>query len=924
MNNNYKGNRWYKCDLHLHTPASKCFEDNLITPQQFIDKVIEKDINCIAITDHNTVEWVDKIREVAKEKNIVVFPGVEVTCSDSKVHLLILFETDYPKVKIEDFLVKINIDRELFGTTDAHSNKSISEVAKVANEVGALVIPAHIDDYNGVGFVSTKARREFLNLENINVVQMVNEELISNTKNLDNKGIQESLLKKYNNNISLVDIKKIIACDKELEELGKGILTFSDNPSAEGETKHGLWGIGKQYSYIKMCETPTLESLRQAFLFSQFRIKNCFDAKESNIKMPQLWIKKINIKDIELLGKDDLEISFNPQLTTIIGGRGSGKSTVVRFLTAAFAKRRIKDLQEIYKEFIAFYQLKNKESGVLKESTVITIEVVKNNLLYKIILRDFKTGDRYNVIINKYCSESNNFEEITGILPEEIFGVDIYNQKQIYELAKNTNSLRDKIDSLISGIEEKKIESSNLIVEYKKQYANIVEIKGKIKNKKKVELELKDIQEKIDTYRSSGINDIIEKFKLLEKQKVFMLQQENELQVKKEELDKMASGFKLESIDEMVLEGEYKEELLELISKKNLDYKKLVKVFDDVSKKIGILRDEYIEEIKSSSWYINYREVKKEYQDRLELLKDNGVDIEEINNLIALLEKKHKDLDAIEKYEKVLVNEYEELANTREKYILIRGEISNLRDSYSNNLLKDTNIRLKVKKFRNSEHFEAKFRDIIQKKQSFDEDINKIIGESSIGDIVKNIDELADKFKTINNSGENDSSYSAKFNNVIKALNNEQISEISMFLPEDYIEIEYKPSGSNAYKSLKNASAGQRTSAILTFILSDGETPLILDQPEDDLDNHLIYDLVVERLRICKEKRQIIVVTHNANIPVNGDAELIVAMDSNSRHVKVYKSGGVEENELRREICNVMEGGEKAFLMRANRYRIEK
>lgn len=922
--NDYRGNRWYKCDFHLHTPASECFEDKSVTAQQFVDKVISKGIQCIAITDHNTAAWIDNIRDAAKEKGVIVFPGVEVTCSDSKIHLLILFEINYPKRKIEDFLVKVNIDSDLFGKTSAYSNKGINEVAKIANEVGALVIPAHIDDYNGVGLVSNQIRKEFWELENINAVQMINEELISNTKNFNNREIQESLLKKYNNNISITDIKKFIACDKELEDLGKGILTFSDNPSAEGETKHGLWGIGKQYSYIKMSENPTLESLRQAFLFPQYRIKNYFEAKESNMKTPQLWIKTINIKDIELLGKEALEINFNPQLTTIIGGRGSGKSTVVRFLTAAFAKKRIKDLDEIYKEFIAFYQLKNKESGVLKENTIITIEIVKNNVLYKIILKDFKVGNRYSVVVTKYNSETNEFEEITDIEPDDIFNVDIYNQKQIYELAKNTNSLRDKIDSLIDGLEEKKIESSNLIVDYKKQYANIVEIKEKIKNKKKVELELKDIQEKIDTYKSSGINDIIEKFKLLESQRVFMLKQGKELQDKKEELDNIVSGFELESIDESSLEGEYKEELLEVINKKNLEYKGLIKVFEDVSKKIGILRDKYTEQIKSSSWYINYNEVKKEYQDRLVLLKDKGVDIKEINTLIAALEKKYKELDAVEKYEKVLVDECEALVKTREEYILIRDEISNLRDAYSNNLLKDTNIKLRVKKFRNTEHFEAKFRGIIQKKQNFDEDINKIIQECANGNIVKNIDKLADKLKNINSSGENDLAYSAKFNNVIKGLNNEQIAEISMFIPEDYIEIEYRTSGSNVYKSLKNASAGQRTSAILTFILSDGDTPLILDQPEDDLDNHLIYDLVVERLRICKEKRQIIVVTHNANIPVNGDAELIVAMDSNSRYVKVYKSGGVEEDELRAEICNVMEGGEKAFLMRANRYRIEK
>ena len=268
-----------------------------------------------------------------------------------------------------------------------------------------------------------------------------------------------------------------------------------------------------------------------------------------------------------------------------------------------------------------------------------------------------------------------------------------------------------------------------------------------------------------------------------------------------------------------------------------------------------------------------------------------------------------------------MLDEYKVLDKIREQYILKRDEISKLRNEYSNNLLKDTNIKIKVKKFRNIEHFEARFREIIQKKQSFDEDIKKVVEKCSNGNIVNNIDSLAKKIITINTSGENDSEYSVKFNNVIKGLNNEQIAEISIFIPEDYIEIEYKPSGSSVYKSLKNASAGQRTSAILTFILSDGDNPLILDQPEDDLDNHLIYDLVVERLRICKEKRQIIVVTHNANIPVNGDAELIVAMDSNSKYLKVYNSGGIEDDDLRAEICNVMEGGKQAFLMRANRYK---
>ena len=93
---------------------------------------------------------------------------------------------------------------------------------------------------------------------------------------------------------------------------------------------------------------------------------------------------------------------------------------------------------------------------------------------------------------------------------------------------------------------------------------------------------------------------------------------------------------------------------------------------------------------------------------------------------------------------------------------------------------------------------------------------------------------------------------------------------------------------------------------------------MILDQPEDDLDNHLIYDLVVTQLRENKIKRQLIVVTHNPNIVVNGDAELVLALDYQKGQSIITHQGSLQENNLREEICRIMEGGREAF---ARRYR---
>ena len=145
----------------------------------------------------------------------------------------------------------------------------------------------------------------------------------------------------------------------------------------------------------------------------------------------------------------------------------------------------------------------------------------------------------------------------------------------------------------------------------------------------------------------------------------------------------------------------------------------------------------------------------------------------------------------------------------------------------------------------------------------------------------------------------------------------------TVILPDDKIELQYKPEGARShYQPLSTASAGQKAAAIITVILSQSDSPVLLDQPEDDLDNRLVYELVVQRMKLCKEQRQIIVVTHNANIPVNGDAEYIVSMDSQTLNVSVRNSGTIDNPIIRKEICDVMEGTEYAFEMRAKKYHL--
>jgi DNA repair exonuclease SbcCD ATPase subunit len=145
------------------------------------------------------------------------------------------------------------------------------------------------------------------------------------------------------------------------------------------------------------------------------------------------------------------------------------------------------------------------------------------------------------------------------------------------------------------------------------------------------------------------------------------------------------------------------------------------------------------------------------------------------------------------------------------------------------------------------------------------------------------------------------------------------VDHILCWFPDDGLEVEYSRKGDgDQFHPIEQASAGQRAAAMLAFLLAHGSEPLVLDQPEDDLDNHLIYDLVVQQIRSNKQRRQLIVVTHNPNIVVNGDAELIHVLDFNNQ-CYVKQTGSLQEQEMRAEVCEVMEGGKEAFERRYQR-----
>lgn len=925
----YKGTRWFKCDLHLHTPASKCFQDQTVTAEQWVQRAIAQGLNCVAVTDHNTGNMIDSIKVAAAGTGLSVFPGVEITCDTSKVHLLILFDTTKTTNDINDFLIGCGIRREMFAEQSASTTQTILEIAQKANEQGAIVIPAHIDEFNGLGSISDGILKMFFDLPYINAVQVVHKEFINPRLHTNNNNELRTLLNEYYNNPSkAIDYSLMAEWHKpvKIAMLKKvAITTFSDNPHEPKNPKHGLDGIGKRYTWIKMDETPTLEGLRQAFLLPDFRVKSDFVSPEIPYKEPALWIRSISIKDTTITEAEiPLKIDFSPQLTAIIGGRGSGKSSILRFIRGLFD--RTKDLSELkeiitdHNEFYTHYDPRTQK-GVINTNSSVEIEFVRNNVLHKITATGITNSKNQHVTIQKLDHTSGEWilEEAEGYL--DFFQYEHYSQKQIYEIAQEPNSLRERIDNSILGMRDKINDREITKKTFLEKSASIRTIYQQISGKGKLQTEIKDLGDRISLFQQSGIATL-----LLSKEK-FALQEEvlgkflNDVEKRETDLDTLISSIALPDIDYTIFDPNHSDEL-EPLSKAVTDgYSSIKNELEIIKLKAERLRTDFEGSLLSSEWERENEQNKTDFETKKTELETQGED--DISNFEKLTQEKsikEKELEKIVEIETNLSTELTERIQLKEDYLQKTKDITIKRRAFVTALMQDDKIKISINPFRNKTDFATKLRNLIQRPTGFEVDVETLTEMCFSGNVEENIKNIRGVFLKIR-KGERVSEMSGYFHNLVEGMAIAQVDEIELLLPEDEIDVKYKPSGSAEFKPLSTASAGQKTTAILTFILSHGEVPLLLDQPEDDLDNRLVYELIVDRLKQAKEQRQIIVVTHNANIPVNGDAEYILSLNSETKKLAIFCAGSVEQSVVKKEICDVMEGSEQAFDMRSRRYK---
>ena len=444
--------------------------------------------------------------------------------------------------------------------------------------------------------------------------------------------------------------------------------------------------------------------------------------------------------------------------------------------------------------------------------------------------------------------------------------------------------------------------------------------------RKKLETEIIDNDKQISSFKESGIETLYKNIKEYDNDQRIIDELIQDLENKKTELsDFYTNILELASVKMLTDFSQPSKYELSSITDQLFSKMRLIQSeLEEVGNKLEVVIKEFNGKIESSNWKKQYNEEKTLFDQRKTKLQEEGInDLQSIEKLHQEGTNKKQELSKIIELESEVITEIEKKEQLKNQYLQLRKRITEQRKIFVRKYLNTQSVKLEIKPFRDKESFKSQFRTIIQRETGFEEDIDKVVDICFNGNVEKQLSILRTHFLEIRNATVKRQIFGGRFQTLIKSLSESQIDEIDLLYPEDEMLVFYKPNKLSPFKPLSNASAGQKTSAILTFILSYGNNPILLDQPEDDLDNHLIYELIVKRLRKSKEHRQIIIITHNANIPVNGDAEYVIAMNPEVRTIEVLRNGAIEELEIKKEICEVMEGGEDAFQLRSKRYKID-
>lgn len=880
------GAKFYRADLHIHSYgkyASYDVIDTQMTPENIIDEAIKENISIISITDHNEIGNVVAALEYAADKNILVIPGVEL--STSQGHFLVFIET-YEKIR--SFIGELS-----FSDDKKQCDTTITGALDIAKKYGGFGIAAHID--RDAGFENytpgyTPFKEAILKHELLYGLEISNKDAADWYTELDGNADRKRLFrtrKEYFKEDNSYNIAKIMSSD-------------SHQVSSLGINLSGT----KKLTRIKLDEL-NFNSFRVAFLDPNSRIR----IEES---IPKSFPKFIGIEfEGGILDKNIIHFSNN--FNSLIGGRGTGKSTILECLRAVSGNPTRDDIldNEVWPDTIKlFYQ---DEAGQI-------IEFQKQKYNANLNFTDPKNGIQQITIESFGQGETAATIQKCGKDPEILLKfIDNFIDTNPYEV--NDDSFRTVL-----------LENQSLKERLKLEIDRIPSIDQAFNNAKG----------QLATLKTNNAKEIVELEEGIANERTLRSELLTNLEV---HIQNITNGLNTELLKESI----------QSISESEIIVGK------DEYKAVSALMDGYISSIsqQSAKVVVDSTLFKDSIKEEIEKWRTKEIDIiktidakrialeaQGIKLDISFIRKVTKDVSDYEaklKELKLKETQYKELIKSRNK--LLNDRKSNLDDLYNerykfiytvNSNLKgsvvDYEVELRIDKQNLSPELVGIVKTVMGYRTAQVSKADFLVENISYFDLIKAIYKNDKSVFTIlkNQNGQQVFSEEESLDIINRLKDITTLGQIERVSIKDKPFIKIKKVIFNADGSTKvierdfsKLSMGQQQSILLTLLLySKRNCPLIIDQPEDNLDSEFIYKTLVKNLKRIKEHRQVIIVTHNANIAVLGDSELIIPLKSTNEKTSIVHSGSIDNVRTNKMACNILEGGETAFKKRQTIYNL--
>ncbi len=885
------GARFYQCALQVNphhyaqtyrgqaTPG-----DALSYALEIVDKAVELGIEVLAITDHNNVDGVATFRSASHNRPVHIFPGFELSSSEG-VHLLCLYPLDTSDDQLGRYLGEFGI-RDT-SPSPGLATKTLLGILEAVHSQGGIAIAAHATNDGGLFKVlPCQARIRAWQDENLLAIQIpgpiedLRPDILPIVKN-QNTAYHRAHAPEDGLAIAVVNAKDVT----EPQEL--------DHRSAT--------------CWIKM-QDVTIDGLRQAFLDPGSRVR--LNPKEGKFE-PDEHMEIVNV-GWEGGFLDGVTVHLNPNLNVLIGGRGTGKSTVVESIRSALGLDPVGD------------EARKAHDGIVRQ-------VLGNGTKISLLVRvQHPRPGPHEYRIERTIPNPPLVREVSGevlhrapidILPR----VEAYGQHEISELARSPEKLTRLLDRFVPRDEALARRKASVSRDLARNRGALCDTRAEIDSIEERLAALPGLEETLARFQEVGLEDRLREQSLLLREERVLGSVPQRLAPFREALDILRRELPIDLafLSRRALEELPGRNILSQATGVLTDLEEDVKQIADGLEQALARADERIDQVRTS-WDVRRQRVQTEYEKILRELQKLRVDGEEFISLrrqIEELRPLQERLALLQQLEKEHTNRRRTLLAEWEDVKAAEFRTLDKAAKKVSRQLRDR-VQVKVTGAGNREPLFKLLRDEIGGRLSEAVESLHNAPELSLTQFVdacrSGVDALRETYGITPGQAKRLAGGEAE---VFMRIEELELASTTA------IHLNTASAGEpQTWQPLKSLSTGQKATAVLLLLLLESGAPLIVDQPEDDLDNRFITEGIVPRMREEKQRRQFIFSTHNANIPVLGDAELIVGLsaageaDNGRARVAPEHTGSIDSRSVRELVEEILEGGREAFETRRRKY----